>query len=88
MFKFVSRFARPLNQNLIKRTFCNSNLTMEYIVLEKKESVALVQLNRPKALNALCDGLIKELNSTLQDLDNDSSIGAIVLTGSQKAFAG
>lgn len=61
---------------------------MEYLILEKKGSVALIQLNRPKALNALCDGLMNELNSTLKSLDQDAEIGAIVLTGNEKAFAG
>lgn len=44
-------------------------------------------MNRPKALNALCDGLINELNATLVKLDKDAGVGAIVLTGSEKAFA-
>ena len=51
-------------------------------------SVALITLNRPKALNALSSPLFKELNQALADADNDSSVGAIVLTGSEKAFAG
>jgi enoyl-CoA hydratase len=46
-----------------------------------------VQLNRPKALNALCTPLILELNQALRDFQADKSIGAIVLTGSEKAFA-
>lgn len=44
-------------------------------------------MNRPKQLNALCDGLIQELNELLFKLDKDSNIGAIVITGSEKAFA-
>lgn len=50
--------------------------------------VALVELNRPKALNALSSPLMAELNSHLQSLDNDMEIGAIVLTGGEKVFAG
>ncbi|EON65361.1 enoyl-CoA hydratase [Coniosporium apollinis CBS 100218] len=46
-----------------------------------------VQLNRPKALNALCTPLFVELNDALRKLDADKEIGAIVLTGSEKAFA-
>jgi enoyl-CoA hydratase/carnithine racemase len=38
-------------------------------------------------LNALCDGLMREVNSILKEYDTDESIGAIVLTGSDKAFA-
>ncbi len=48
----------------------------------------LVQLNRPKALNALSTPLFVELNDALRKLDADKEIGAIVLTGSEKAFAG
>ncbi|XP_074088729.1 enoyl-CoA hydratase, mitochondrial [Macrotis lagotis] len=62
----------------------------EYIIAEKKgknNNVGLVQLNRPKALNALCQPLISELNQALMTFQNDSAIGAIVLTGSEKAFA-
>ena len=54
---------------------------------EKKDNVALVTLNRPKSLNALCDELITELVDALQKFDKDDSVGAIVLTGSEKAFA-
>ena len=63
----------------------------EYIITEKrgeKQNVGLVQLNRPKALNALCDGLMKELREALAAFDKDPTIGAVVLTGSNKAFAG
>jgi enoyl-CoA hydratase len=47
----------------------------------------LVELNRPKALNALCTPLFHELNDALKKYDTDKSIGAIVLTGSDRAFA-
>lgn len=62
----------------------------ELIKLSKtgtKNNVGLIQLNRPKALNALCDKLMTELANALDILENDSSVGAIVLTGSEKAFA-
>jgi enoyl-CoA hydratase len=57
------------------------------IELEKKGRVGLIRLNRPQALNALCDELVRELGLALDDLENDPGIGAIVLTGSEKAFA-
>ena len=47
-----------------------------------------VTLNRPKALNALSSPLFKELNEALSKYDDDDDIGAIVITGSEKAFAG
>jgi enoyl-CoA hydratase len=49
--------------------------------------VALVTLNRPKALNALCYALFSDLNRALMELDKDKNVSAIVLTGSEKAFA-
>jgi len=44
-------------------------------------------LDRPKALNALCDQLMTELNTALESFDKDNEIGAIIITGSKKAFA-
>lgn len=45
-------------------------------------------MNRPKALNALSSPLFEELNDALRKFDADEDIGAIVLTGSERAFAG
>jgi len=60
----------------------------EFVLHEKKEgNVALVTLNRPKKLNALCSQLVDELVNCLESLDADPDVGCIVLTGSQKAFA-
>ena len=50
-------------------------------------AVGLIRLNRPQALNALCDQLMDELGAQLLAFDADPAIGAIVLTGSEKAFA-
>jgi Enoyl-CoA hydratase/isomerase len=50
--------------------------------------VGLITLNRPKKLNALCDGLMIELGQALQTFDAEKEVGCIVLTGSKKAFAG
>lgn len=47
----------------------------------------LITLNRPKQLNALNDGLMDELGAALQSFDADATVGCIVLTGSDKAFA-
>jgi len=54
---------------------------------EQHDRVGLITLNRPKALNALNDQLISELNDLVQTLDRSPEIGAIVITGSQKSFA-
>ena len=60
-----------------------------YILTSRPEpSVTLITLNRPKALNALSSPLFAELNQALREADNDASVGAVVLTGSEKAFAG
>nr|XP_045217725.1 enoyl-CoA hydratase, mitochondrial isoform X2 [Macaca fascicularis] len=67
-----------------------SGANFEYIIAEKRgknNTVGLIQLNRPKALNALCDGLIEELNQALKTFEEDTGVGAIVLTGGDKAFA-
>jgi enoyl-CoA hydratase len=63
------------------------NQSFETILIEKRERVGLVTLNRPKALNALCAQLIAELEQALNDLEADANIGAIVVTGSERAFA-
>lgn len=47
-----------------------------------------VTLNRPRTLNALSSALFTELNQALKKFDDDDATGAIVLTGSEKAFAG
>ena len=62
-------------------------MNYENILLTRDGRVGIVTLNRPKALNALCDALIKELDHALDLLEDDSEIGAIILTGSEKAFA-
>ena len=49
--------------------------------------VGLITLNRPKALNALCDPLMDELGAALKGFDADPAIGCIIITGSEKAFA-
>jgi enoyl-CoA hydratase len=49
--------------------------------------VALVRLNRPQALNALNSELLGELGAVLKELDADSGVGCIVVTGSERAFA-
>ena len=62
-------------------------MTYENILVETHGKVGLIRLNRPKALNALSRGLIADLNAALTGFETDEAIGAIVLTGSEKAFA-
>ena len=62
-------------------------MTYENILLEYQGSVALITLNRPKALNALSRALIDDLNHALDLLEDNTEILCIVLTGNDKAFA-
>jgi enoyl-CoA hydratase len=54
---------------------------------ETRGKVGLITLDRPSALNALCDQLMTEVGQALRAFDADPAVGAIVLTGSEKAFA-
>jgi enoyl-CoA hydratase len=57
------------------------------LLVERRGAVGIVTLNRPTALNALNAALISELAAVLDDFETDTAIGAIVLTGGEKAFA-
>ena len=57
------------------------------LLVERRGAVGIITLNRPQSLNALNAALISELASALDDFESDGAIGAIVLTGSEKAFA-
>jgi enoyl-CoA hydratase len=62
---------------------------MQYsdLLIETHGNVAVIRLNRPKALNALNDNMMNELGQALYQFDADSNIGCIILTGGEKAFA-
>jgi enoyl-CoA hydratase len=62
-------------------------MTYENILVETHDAVGFIRLNRPQALNALNAALIAELGHALSQFDQDQKIGAIVITGSEKAFA-
>lgn len=62
-------------------------MNYENIVISTEGRVALITLNRPKALNALNDQLMDELGAALLDFDADEGISCIVITGNEKAFA-
>lgn len=59
----------------------------ETLIVTTEGKVGLIMLNRPEALNALNALLIRELNTALEDFETDPNIGAIVITGNDKAFA-
>jgi len=62
-------------------------VSFELIKVEQKGRVGLITLNRPKQLNALSPQLMQELGAALQAHDANESVGAIVITGNEKAFA-
>lgn len=62
-------------------------MTFETILCETKGRVATITLNRPEALNALNSRLVHELAEALGAYDRDDAIGAMIITGSEKAFA-
>lgn len=62
-------------------------MSFENIIVETRGRVGLITLNRPKALNALNDDLVDEVGVALNRFEADQNIGAIVITGSEKAFA-
>jgi len=62
-------------------------MVYDNILVEQRKSVGIITLNRPKALNALSAELIAELNLALVEFSSNDEIGAIVITGSEKAFA-
>uniref|UniRef100_A0A8C6KJ06 Enoyl-CoA hydratase, mitochondrial n=1 Tax=Nothobranchius furzeri TaxID=105023 RepID=A0A8C6KJ06_NOTFU len=82
-------FILELNMYFAKSIFrCRGQY--EYILVEKRgeqSNVGFIQLNRPKALNALCDGLMLEMERALDAFEADADVGAIVITGSERAFA-
>jgi len=84
MFLRLSR--QPLH--LLSRGFRFASTYTLITPSTPRPRVAMIELNRPKALNALSSPLMAELNSHLQTLDKDKEIGAIVLMGGEKVFAG
>ena len=77
----------PLPIQDLRGTHGFGNLAFETVLFEKRGKVGLITLNRPQALNALNAQLISELNQVLDACEADEDIGAMVLTGSEKAFA-
>jgi len=62
-------------------------MNFENILVDTRGRVGIITLNRPKALNALNDALVDEMGLALDQFESDENIGAIVITGSEKAFA-
>ncbi len=62
-------------------------MAYENIIVEIRDRAGLITFNRPDALNALSDATVRELGRALDELEGDGNVGAIVITGSEKAFA-
>jgi enoyl-CoA hydratase len=62
-------------------------MSYQTILVESRDAVGLVTLNRPQVLNALNSLLMREMSAALDEFERDPAIGAIVITGSEKAFS-
>lgn len=62
-------------------------MNFESIIVSTQGAVGIIQFNRPKALNAINSAMVLELNTALDQFESDPAIGAIILTGNEKAFA-
>jgi len=86
----LSRISRVPTTIVRSSVRCLSDYSKSYeniLVDTSTPGVGLITLNRPKALNALCDALLDDLIDATGKMDRDGDIGAIVITGSEKAFA-
>ena len=62
-------------------------MELKNIIYEKQGSVAIIKLNRPKALNALNTELLQELEVVVSAVENDEEVRVAIVTGEGKAFA-
>lgn len=85
------RKINPEQNNKIKKTSIldqgDNSGPYKMILIERREQVGLITLNRPKNLNALNKQMAVEVLQALREFDTDNKIGAIVITGSSRAFA-
>ncbi|KAJ8332608.1 hypothetical protein SKAU_G00423970 [Synaphobranchus kaupii] len=89
-FLLKSTRSVPLPYTFAAARKCSAGEQYQHILVDKKGeqgNVGFIQLNRPKALNALCDALMTEVGRALDAFEADGEIGAIVITGSERAFA-
>ena len=78
---------QPDDQNAGTGPLRENTMAYENITVDRRGRVGLITLNRPKALNALNGALIGELNAVLDSFAEEEGIGAVVITGNEKAFA-
>jgi len=75
------------DQSTVAPVKATERKSLETIFVERRERVGLITLNRPKSLNALSLQMASEVVAALKDFDADDRIGAVVITGSPRAFA-
>jgi enoyl-CoA hydratase/carnithine racemase len=83
----ASTSARFSLHHFSRRALSTSRREYEFVKAWKEGKVGIIQLHRPKALNALCDALFDDLIHAGRAFDKDDDVGCMVLTGSTKAFA-
>ena len=92
-FNIISRLVKSSSSSYYSIRSLSSTPSVILVERRAKEKtsssggVGLITLNRPKALNALNSQLVSEINAACRAFDADASVGAIVLTGSERAFA-
>ena len=77
-----------MGDTLVARLYADNEMVHVSLGDEVRDGTGIIVLDRPKALNALCTPLIVELNKALAVAQEDDAVGAVVVTGSEKAFAG
>ncbi|KRZ18276.1 Enoyl-CoA hydratase, mitochondrial, partial [Trichinella zimbabwensis] len=77
-----------LSIQLKRSTFTSNYSFIKCDIVGEESNVGIIQLNRPKQLNALCKPLFAEIACALEGFQNDPAIKAVVITGSDKAFSG
>src|SRR6185503_3372281 len=77
---------RSSRRSMVSTPRWSTRMSYEFISTEQKGRVGVITLNRPKQLNALSPGLMKELGQALLALDADAGVGAILLTGNEIAM--
>lgn len=86
---FASRLSLSVSRSFSRFSSSSSTLKSQYdnILAEVRGKTGLITLNRPKALNALSSPLLADITHAARCFDADENVGAIVITGSEKAFA-
>ncbi len=82
--RLVNNYARHYNEAI--PIVSSSSWHMDYVLLENKDDIAIITINRPEELNALNEEVINQLNEKFSQAENYSSVKTIFITGTGKAF--